>query len=258
MDVCLGSRRRGCVGERGSGGVESRLDDARIAMTPEFRSELESPGRGPAGRRSTHRLGQGLEDDSLTAKSRQRRRTRVCTRCEGIGAPMSAIIRHDDLVGISGNYRVRQASEADLANVLGILAENQGPPVETTAVPRSPMAREATTWQRMMNTSDLAVLVAEHHDDEAVGTATILTMPNLTYGCRPTAFIEALVVKYAHRRRGVGRLLLRHLVARARDVGCHKVQLLSHKRHATDGAHTLYLSAGFVPEAEGFRLYLNP
>jgi GNAT superfamily N-acetyltransferase len=171
---------------------------------------------------------------------------------------MSAIIRHDDRVSISGDYRVRQASEADLANVIDILAENQATPVKTTAVPRPPTPREATTWHRMVATSDLTVLVAEHRDDEAVGTATILTTPNLTYDCRPTAFIEAVVVKYAHRRRGVGRLLLDHAVAHARHLGCHKIQLLTHKRHATDGAHTLYLAAGFVPEAEGFRLYLNP
>jgi GNAT superfamily N-acetyltransferase len=161
-------------------------------------------------------------------------------------------------VGISSDYRVRLTSEADLANVLGVVAESQASPAKTTAVARPPTPREAATWQRMIDTADLAVLVAEHRGGEAVGTATILTMPNLTYGCRPTAFIEAVVVKYAHRRRGVGRLLLHHAVAHARHLGCHKVQLLTHKRHACDGAHTLYLSAGFVPEAEGFRLYLNP
>jgi hypothetical protein len=36
------------------------------------------------------------------------------------------------------------------------------------------------------------------------------------------------------------------------------VQLLSHKRHAVDGAHGLYLGLGFDAEAEGFRLYLRP
>jgi hypothetical protein len=35
------------------------------------------------------------------------------------------------------------------------------------------------------------------------------------------------------------------------------VQLLSHKRHATDGAHELYTKLGFDAEAEGFRLYLH-
>lgn len=50
---------------------------------------------------------------------------------------------------------------------------------------------------------------------------------------------------------------LERILDDARDAGCHKVQLLSHKRHATDGAHHFYRSVGFTPEAEGFRLYLG-
>jgi hypothetical protein len=42
-----------------------------------------------------------------------------------------------------------------------------------------------------------------------------------------------------------------------RSAGCKKVQLLSHKRHSSDGAHRLYTSLGFEPDAEGFRLYLG-
>ncbi len=47
------------------------------------------------------------------------------------------------------------------------------------------------------------------------------------------------------------------VLADARAAGCNKVQLLSHKRHALDGAHRLYTGLGFEPEAEGFRLYLQ-
>lgn len=42
-----------------------------------------------------------------------------------------------------------------------------------------------------------------------------------------------------------------------KSAGCNKVQLLSHKRHSCDGAHQLYTSLGFEPEAERFRLYLS-
>jgi hypothetical protein len=50
---------------------------------------------------------------------------------------------------------------------------------------------------------------------------------------------------------------MRRLLGDARSAGCNKVQLLSHKRHATDGAHRLYTALGFEPEAEGFRLYFQ-
>ena len=81
--------------------------------------------------------------------------------------------------------------------------------------------------------------------------------PNLGYGCRPSGFIEAMVVAASHRRRGVARQILRRVLTDAAAAGCHKIQLLAHKRHATDGAHDFYRSMGFEPEAEGFRLYLG-
>lgn len=92
---------------------------------------------------------------------------------------------------------------------------------------------------------------------EPVGTATQMIMPNVTYDCLPTAFIEAVVVAAEYRRQGIASAMLRRLLEDARSAGCNKVQLLSHKRHARDGAHNLYSSLGFEPEAEGFRLYLQ-
>jgi GNAT superfamily N-acetyltransferase len=112
-------------------------------------------------------------------------------------------------------------------------------------------------WKRVQASPDVTVYVAENAPGAAVGTACLSILPNITYDCRPAAFIEAVVVTCAHRRQGVATLLLEHLLADARVAGCYKVQLLSHKRHANDGAHDLYAGLGFVPEAEGFRLYLT-
>lgn len=107
-----------------------------------------------------------------------------------------------------------------------------------------------------MRSVDLTVYLAEV-DGQVVGTATMMTMPNLTYGCAPTAFVEAVVIAADHRRKGIATAIMHRLLSDARSANCNKVQLLSHKRHATDGAHRLYTSLGFEPEAEGFRLYLQ-
>ena len=152
---------------------------------------------------------------------------------------------------------IRKSSLSDLPAVLEVLAENKesGLPGET-ASSRQVSEQELAMWNRMMMTPDLTVYLAEI-GDEPVGTATMLVMPNVTYGCRPTAFIEAVVVKRAHRRRGVASQLMRQAIDDARRASCFKIQLLSNKRHAHDGAHRLYRSLGFEPEAEGFRLYLG-
>ena len=153
--------------------------------------------------------------------------------------------------------RVRAAKERDLATVLEVLAENMASrPVSTTDhSPVQPSTKQAAMWTRIQRTPDVTVYVAEH-DGNSVGTACLSVLPNITYDCRPTAFIEAVVVRYAHRRQGIARLLLDQVLKDATAAGCYKVQLLAHKRHAIDGAHDLYRSLGFEAEAEGFRLYL--
>jgi len=115
---------------------------------------------------------------------------------------------------------------------------------------------ELSTWTNMLRTQNLTTYVADL-DGDIIGTVLFLTMPNLGYDCRPSGFLEAMVVAAVHRRRGVARRLLDRVLTDAREAGCHKIQLLTHKRHATDGAHDLYRSMGFESEAEGFRLYLD-
>ena len=108
----------------------------------------------------------------------------------------------------------------------------------------------------MMHVPGLLVYLAEL-DGNAVGTGSVMQFPNITYDCHATAIIEAVVVEYEFRRRGIATALLRQIVDDLRVAGCNKVQLLSHKRHSRDGAHGLYTSLGFEAEAEGFRLYLG-
>ena len=143
--------------------------------------------------------------------------------------------------------QVRRAVLDDLRGLLQVYDE-----ARTTG----PSVREHETWLTMLARDGLRVYCAEL-EGRLVGTATLLVMPNLTYGCEPTAFIEAVVVREQWRRRGVASAMLEHVLEDAEAAGCNKVQLLSHKRHADDGAHRLYEKLGFRAEAEGFRRYLN-
>jgi|SRR5580700_4807436 GNAT superfamily N-acetyltransferase len=146
---------------------------------------------------------------------------------------------------------VRRASSSDLLAVVRLI--DRSPSLTSDRLSN----RQRAIWVRMTTTSDLTVYVAET-GSETVGTASMLLMPHVTYDCRPTAFIEAVLVAESHRRRGVGQLIVKRILDDARAASCRKVQLLSHKRHASDGAHEFYRSLGFESEAEGFRLYLDP
>ena len=148
------------------------------------------------------------------------------------------------------DYVVRQAGPGDLLALARLLG------LDRVLSDADLSAAQVNTWSEMMAMPQLRVYLAEQAD-EAVGYTATLRMPHLTYDCRPTLFIESMHVLKPHRRRGVATRMLERIVDDAGDAGCHKVQLLSHKRHATDGAHDLYRSVGFMPEAEGFRLYLD-
>ena len=58
----------------------------------------------------------------------------------------------------------------------------------------------------------------------------------------------------APRSEGIGAILLGAAVDLARQSGCYRVQLTSHKSR-TD-AHRFYLRHGFEASHEGFKLYL--
>jgi len=150
------------------------------------------------------------------------------------------------------DMRVRLAGPKDLLAVLGVHARRDSadsPPLSASRI-------EIDTWSHMLAVPGLTVYLAELEGD-TVGTASAMLIPNITYDCHPTAIIEAVVVAHSYRRKGVATSLLQRLLHDMKSAGCNKVQLLSHKRHSGDGAHRLYISLGFEPEAEGFRLYLG-
>lgn len=148
-------------------------------------------------------------------------------------------------------YSVRRATDEDLLAAARLVHLEPGLREDELT------AEQRATWAQMMAVADQTLYLAS--DTEApVGYTASLKMHHLTYSCRPTLFIESMHVVAAHRRRGVARLMLQRVLQDARADGCHKVQLLTNKSHATDGAHDLYRSVGFEPEAEGFRLYLDP
>jgi predicted N-acetyltransferase YhbS len=96
------------------------------------------------------------------------------------------------------------------------------------------------------------LLVAEYQG-EVVGTVALLIVPNLSHSATPYAIAENLIVTRRHRRLGIGRQLMRYCIAKARDSGCHRIELCSDRRR--EEAHRLYRSLGFEPSAYGFRIY---
>ena len=81
-------------------------------------------------------------------------------------------------------------------------------------------------------------------------------IPYLTYRGGWRALIEGVRVDGAVRSAGIGRRLIEWAIERARDRGCHMVQLTSDK--SRPDAIRFYEGLGFTASHEGLKLHLEP
>ena len=96
--------------------------------------------------------------------------------------------------------------------------------------------------------------MAEVHG-EVVGTCQLIVFRHLQAHGGRCAEIESVHVHPDHRGAGVGAALVGEAVARARALGCYRVQLTSNT--ARPDAHRFYERLGFSPSHVGFKMLLE-
>jgi len=147
---------------------------------------------------------------------------------------------------------IRLATEEDIPRILDLYHEltislSQ---VEMSRRPSSDDYRRVFAEIRADPRHELLVV---EYQGQVVGTVVLLIVPNLSHSATPWALVENLIVGQKQRRMGFGKLLLEYVIARAKEKGCHRIELCSDKRRRE--AHRLYRSVGFEPSAYGFRIY---
>ncbi|CAN7413314.1 GNAT family N-acetyltransferase [Agrobacterium tumefaciens] len=146
---------------------------------------------------------------------------------------------------LSETIALREAGPGDLPGLLELYQSlNPSDPELTTHEAGAPFAA-------MLNQPGLTVFLAMH-DGQAVATATLLVVPNLTRAARPYALIENVVTLEALRGRGYGRMVVRHAIEAAFAVNCYKVMLLTGRDDPA--VHAFYESCGFVQNKTGFQI----
>jgi len=88
-----------------------------------------------------------------------------------------------------------------------------------------------------------------------VGTMQLSFLPYLTYRGGWRMQIEAVRIASGHRGAGIGERLFRWAIERARERGCHLVQLTTDK--ARPDALRFYERLGFRASHEGMKLHLT-
>ncbi|MPZ46125.1 MAG: GNAT family N-acetyltransferase [Betaproteobacteria bacterium] len=148
--------------------------------------------------------------------------------------------------------RLRQATAQDLPAIVRLLADD-------------PLGAKRECYREPLPASYQAAFAAIERDpnqelcvaclgESVVGVLQLTFIPYLTYQGGWRALIEGVRIAPGLRSRGLGRILFEWAIERARDRGCHMVQLTSDK--ARPDAIRFYQGLGFVASHEGMKLLI--
>ena len=148
----------------------------------------------------------------------------------------------------------RRAAREDLPAIVRLLADDPlGSKRETYAVPLPESYH--TAFDAIDRDPNNELVVVETADKQVIGVLQITFIPYLTYRGGWRAQIEGVRVAAESRSSGIGRQLFLWAIERARQRGCHLVQLTSDK--ARPDAIRFYEGLGFVASHEGMKLHLR-
>ncbi len=97
-------------------------------------------------------------------------------------------------------------------------------------------------------------LVVAKLDGEVVGTLHLMFLPSISYQGRMRAQVESVRVVSRLRGQGIGAEMMQWALERARQRGCHLMQLTSHKSRGD--AHRFYERLGFTKSHIGMKITL--
>jgi GNAT superfamily N-acetyltransferase len=151
--------------------------------------------------------------------------------------------------------RFRRAVAEDLPAIVRLLADDElGAQRERLEDPLPVSYVEA--FEAIASDKNNELSVAEDPDGAVVAVLQLTFTPYLTHQGGWRATIEGVRVDSRLRGSGVGAQLFGWAIGRARERGCHLVQLTTDKRRPE--ARRFYESVGFEATHEGMKLKLAP
>ena len=145
----------------------------------------------------------------------------------------------------------RPAREEDLAEIVALMADD--PLGATRESKKGSLAPYARAFEEIDADPNNLVIVADD-GDRVVGCLQVTFIANLSFKGGTRALIEAVRVADSHQGQGLGRAIMEHAVALAKERQCRMVQLTSNKQRPD--ALKFYERIGFQPSHVGFKLYL--
>ena len=146
----------------------------------------------------------------------------------------------------------RRARADDVPDIVRLLADD--PLGATRERYESPLPESYARAFRAIEQDANNELVVACRGERVVGVLQLTYIPSLTYQGGWRALIEGVRVDSGERSQGLGKTLFEWAIARARERGCHMVQLTTDK--ARPDAKRFYEGLGFVASHEGMKLHL--
>ncbi|WP_366249869.1 GNAT family N-acetyltransferase [Terribacillus aidingensis] len=149
--------------------------------------------------------------------------------------------------------RFRMAAEKDLDYIVAMLADDVlGSKRERYEHPLPTSYRKA--FQAIVSDPNNELVVAYDGKDNVIGVQQITFTPYLTHQGGWRATIEGVRTASSVREEGIGSELIKWGIKRAKDRGCHVVQLTTDKKRPD--ALRFYERLGFKATHEGLKLKL--
>ena len=150
------------------------------------------------------------------------------------------------------NISFRIATKHDLERIVEMLADDVlGSKRERNERPLPDSYIEA--FQAITADPNNELLVA-CREDEVIGVQQITFTPYITHQGGWRATIEGVRTSSSERGKGLGTELIRFGIQRAKERGCHVVQLTTDKKR--EDALRFYESLGFKASHEGLKMHL--
>lgn len=154
---------------------------------------------------------------------------------------------------MADELRFRRARAADVPEIVRLLADD--PLGAKRERYETPLPESYGRAFAAIDADPNNELIVAEQDARVVGVLQLTFIPYLTYQGGWRALIEGVRVDSQTRSQGLGRALFEWAIARARERGCHLVQLTTDKTRPD--AKRFYGALGFVASHEGMKLPLG-
>ena len=151
------------------------------------------------------------------------------------------------------DIRIRRARREDVAAIVALLADDPLGAEREDA--RDPIPRAYLEAFGSIDEDPNQHLLVAEAGGALAGCLQLTLIPYLTYRGGWRALIEGVRVARGSRGSGMGRRMVEHAIALAREAGCHMVQLTTDKRRPD--ALGFYRGLGFEATHEGLKLHLT-